>query len=219
LNRLLNVEATRLIANAAVAHRVPRIVFASSAAVYGDCTNPPLEESSKKHPLSPYGTAKLESEKILFDCANIPTLSVLCLRYFNVYGLRQDVTSPYSGVISIFSTRFAAGQSITIYGDGGQTRDFIHVSDVARANAEAATHSGLTNNAINICTGQPTSLNQLVKIFQSYYPEAPMVKYAAARPGDIYHSCGNASAARATLGFSAEVPIHEGLREFSTTAI
>jgi UDP-glucose 4-epimerase len=218
LNQWLNVEATRVVAAAATAHRVPRMVFSSSAAVYGDCADLPLQESSPTHPLSPYGAAKLESENILFACARTRALSVVAFRYFNVYGLRQDAASPYSGVISIFSRRLAAGQPATVFGDGGQTRDFIHVSDVARANAQAATRPGLDlKNALNICTGRPTSLNQLVKIFRSYYPDAPETVRAAARPGDIYHSCGQPAAAQTALGFSAAVQIQDGLRDFAPT--
>ncbi|HZL78784.1 MAG TPA: SDR family NAD(P)-dependent oxidoreductase, partial [Candidatus Limnocylindrales bacterium] len=97
LNRLLNLEATKLVAESAAAHQVSRIVFASSAAVYGDCPDLPLNESSDKHPSSPYGSAKLQSESLLFDCARENNLAALCLRYFNVFGLRQDPASPYSG--------------------------------------------------------------------------------------------------------------------------
>jgi UDP-glucose 4-epimerase len=215
LNRRLNVKATELVARAAVAHGVRRIVFASSAAVYGDCAQLPLNESAPTYPLSPYGAAKLESEKFLFASAQNDVSSAFCLRYFNVYGPRQDARSPYSGVISIFGQRFAAGESITIYGDGEQTRDFIHVSDVARANARAATFPGRApDKAINICTGRTTSLKQLNQIFRNYYQDAPAGSHAEARPGDIRHSCGDPSAAQTVLGFSAEVPIQDGLRAF-----
>ena len=220
LNRRLNVEATRSVVRAASTHQVPRIVFASSAAVYGDCAKLPLAESSKTHPLSPYGAAKLESEKLLFACSRVSVPCVVCLRYFNVYGLRQNASSPYSGVISIFARQFAAGRPIVIYGDGNQTRDFIHVNDVARANAQAATLYNLVGRrTINICTGRATSLNQLSQIFRGFYPEAAGAFHAAARPGDIAHSCGNPSSARALLGFSAEVLIEQGLQDFAAVTI
>jgi UDP-glucose 4-epimerase len=215
LNHLLNVEATQLVAEAAAAHRVPRIVFASSAAVYGDCADERLQETSGKNPLSPYGSAKLKSEDILFECARQNNLAAVCFRYFNVYGRRQDPASPYSGVISIFRKQFSSGQPVTIYGDGEQTRDFVHVSDVARANVLAATIPGAASVVANICTGQTTSLNRLVEIFRGCFPEAPSPKYAAERPGDIRHSCGDPSLARTRFGFSAKIPIQEGLLEFA----
>ncbi len=218
LNRWLNVEATKLVAAAATAHRVPRVVFASSAAVYGDCPDLPLKESSDKRPLSPYGWAKLESEQLLFNCTQQHKVTAVCLRYFNVYGSRQNAGSPYSGVISIFKKMFSSGQPVTVYGDGEQTRDFIHVGDLARANFLAATRPGLTSQAINICTGRPTPLNQLIEIFRDHQPEAPLARYNAERSGEIRHSLGDPSLAQTALGFSAEILVQEGLKEFAAAS-
>ncbi|KXU37873.1 hypothetical protein AXK11_01590 [Cephaloticoccus primus] len=140
LNHRLNVEATERVAAAALTHGVRRIVFASSAAVYGDACELPIGEDAPKQPISPYGEAKLRSEELLLAAAaENAGLVVRCQRYFNVFGPRQDPASPYSGVISVFERCYREGRRATLYGDGLQTRDFISVYDVACANALAAT--------------------------------------------------------------------------------
>jgi len=233
LNHRLNVEATERVAAVAAKHGVRRIVFASSAAVYGDTQELPIEETSPKQPISPYGEAKLRSESILLASAAAAAgdCVVRCQRYFNVFGPRQDPASPYSGVISIFQKCYAEGRAPTIYGDGQQTRDFISVYDVARANVLAATsarasaatgaearaatltRSGLTSGIANICTGQATSLLDIVRIFSAQYPAVPPPVFAPARSGDIVHSLGNPARARAELGFEAEWPVERALTE------
>ncbi|MBP6507431.1 MAG: NAD-dependent epimerase/dehydratase family protein [Opitutaceae bacterium] len=210
LNRRLNLTATELVADAAAAHGVKRVVFASSAAIYGDTTNLPIREETTPKPISPYGEAKLASEGILLGRAG---LTVRCHRYFNVFGPRQDPASPYSGVISIFERRYREGKGVTIYGDGQQTRDFISVHDVARANAIAATGPGIASGVANICTGRPTSLREVVGIFALHYPAAPAPQFAPGRPGDIIHSLGRPDRAKAEIGFVAQVPVAEGLAE------
>lgn len=212
LNRRLNITATELVAAAAVAHGVKRIVFASSAAIYGDTMELPIGEEAAKRPISPYGEAKLASEGILLSTA-ARGVTVRCHRYFNVFGPRQDPASPYSGVISIFDRRYREGKAVTIYGDGRQTRDFISVHDVARANVIAATRSGIVSGAANICTGRATSLLDIVKVFAGHYPAVPPPVLAESRKGDIIHSLGNAARAKAELGFVAEVAVAEALGE------
>jgi UDP-glucose 4-epimerase len=213
LNRRLNVTATQLVADAAVAHGVKRIVFASSAAIYGDTTDLPIREETAKLPISPYGEAKLKSEGILLGLSAAGGLTVRCHRYFNVFGPRQDPASPYSGVISIFERRYREGKGVTIFGDGSQTRDFISVHDVARANLIAATKAGIVSGAANICTGRATSLRDVVGIFAQHYPKVTAPQYAAARAGDIVHSLGRPERAQAELGFTAQVPVADGLAE------
>ncbi len=213
LNRRLNVTATELVAAAARAHGVRRIVFASSAAIYGDTTDLPISEEAPKRPISPYGEAKLASEGILLAAAAAGGLTVRCHRYFNVFGPRQDPASQYSGVISIFDRRYRDGKPVTIFGDGQQTRDFISVHDVARANVIAATSGGLVSGVANICTGRATSLLDVVAVFASHYPAVPPPTLAPARSGDIVHSLGRPERARAELGFAAEVPVAEALGE------
>ncbi len=213
LNYALNIQATHLVAEAARKGKVPRIVFASSAAIFGDTTDLPIRENTEKRPISPYGAAKLASEAILLGHAAAFGFVARCQRYFNVFGPRQDPASPYSGVISIFDRRYRDGKGVTIYGDGQQTRDFISVHDVARANVLAATRAGVTSGAANICTGRATSLLDIVEIFRRHYPAAPATVHAAPRTGDIIHSRGEPTLAAEALGFRAEVTIADGLGE------
>jgi UDP-glucose 4-epimerase len=213
LNFALNVQASHLVAEAARGHGVRRIVFASSAAIYGDTTDLPIREDTAKQPISPYGAAKLASESLLLGHGAAFGLTVRCQRYFNVFGPRQDPASPYSGVISIFDRRYREGKGVTIYGDGGQTRDFISVHDVARANVLAATRPDLRSGAANICTGRATSLLEVIAVFRQQYPAVPPPTHAAPRAGDIIHSRGTPTEAAAALGFHAAVSVEDGLRE------
>lgn len=217
LNFRLNVLATHEVAEAARRGGVPRIVFASSAAVYGDAADLPLRERAPLSPVSPYGAAKLASEALLLGHGAAFGLTVRCQRYFNVFGPRQDPTSPYSGVISVFARRLQAGQAVTVFGDGNQTRDFISVHDVARANVIAATRPGLSSGVANICTGHGTSLRDVLAVFAAAYPQCPPAAFAPARAGDIMHSVGKPDVAAAELGFHAEVAVADGLRELIGT--
>ncbi|MFM9955024.1 MAG: NAD-dependent epimerase/dehydratase family protein, partial [Opitutaceae bacterium] len=205
LNYALNIHATHLVAEAARRHAVRRIVFASSAAIYGDATDFPIRESTEKMPISPYGSAKLASEALLLGHGAAFGLTVRCQRYFNVFGPRQDPASPYSGVISIFDRHYRDGKGVTIYGDGQQTRDFISVHDVARANVLAATAPTVSSGVANICTGRATSLLEVAGVFAHHYPAAPAIVHGTPRTGDILHSLGAPEHAAAALGFRAEV--------------
>jgi UDP-glucose 4-epimerase len=211
LNAALNVELPRLVAETMRRHRIARLVFASSAAVYGNSEATPVSENSPTRPISPYGAAKLASETHLLGHARADGFAAICLRYFNAYGPRQDPASPYSGVISIFADRCARGLPVTIHGDGGQTRDFIHVADIARANALAATGRAAHPAVYNICTGRPTSLKRLLEILRAQSPACPPPQCAAVRSADIRHSCGDPEAARRALGFAAQISVEQGL--------
>jgi UDP-glucose 4-epimerase len=213
LNYRLNLHATHLVAEAARTHGVRRIVFASSAAIYGDTRELPIRESAEKNPISPYGAAKLASEALLLGHGAAFGLTVRCQRYFNVFGPRQDPASPYSGVISIFQRRYREGKPMTIYGDGRQTRDFISVHDVARANVIAATAEEISSGVANICTGCATSLLDVVDVFRRHYPALAAPDHAPARGGDIAHSRGAPEAAARELGFQAQVSMEAGLEE------
>lgn len=215
LNFSLNVQASQFVADAARLHGVGRVVFASSAAIYGDAATP-IRESAEKRPLSPYGAAKLASEALLLGHGMAYGFTVRCHRYFNVYGPRQDPGSPYSGVISIFARDYRAGRAVSVFGDGRQTRDFIAVRDVARANVIAATRPGLASGAANICTGRATSLLDLAGIFASHFPGVGAPQHRPARNGDIIHSLGDPAAATAALGFTARTSVAEGLAELIT---
>ncbi len=230
LNFRLNVEATQRVIDVAQGLRQCqpetrdqgrgtkdqtdiRIVFASSAAVYGDNAELPLTERSETRPISPYGGAKLASEALLLGGGAAFGFTVRCMRYFNVFGPRQDPRSPYSGVISIFADKLRAGTAPAIFGDGEQTRDFISVHDVARANVIAATMPNVVSGVANICTGKPTSLNQLAAILRRQVAGAPAPTHAEARAGDIRHSVGSPDRARVELGFEAGVTLEKGLEE------
>jgi UDP-glucose 4-epimerase len=217
LNYTLNLHATHLVAEAARVHGIKRIVFASSAAIYGDTTALPITEATEKNPISPYGTAKLASEVVLLGHAAAFGMTVRCQRYFNVFGPRQDPASPYSGVISIFDRRYRDAKPVTIYGDGQQTRDFISVHDVARANVLAATKEGISSGAANICTGRATSLLDIVAEFRKHYPQVPAPTHAAPRSGDIIHSRGTPELAAKALDFRAQVSVSDGLAELIRT--
>lgn len=213
LNYTLNIHATHLVAEAARMYGGRRLVFASSAAIYGNATELPIREAADKHPISPYGAAKLASEALLLGHGAAFGLTVRCQRYFNVFGPRQDPASPYSGVISIFDRRYREGKGVTLYGDGRQTRDFISVHDVALANVLAATAPDIPSGVANICTGRATTLLDVIGIFARHYPAVPAVAHADPRPGDIVHSLGAPEAAARDLGFHATVTVADGLAE------
>jgi UDP-glucose 4-epimerase len=143
-------------------------------------------------------------------------ITVRCMRYFNVYGPRQDPKSPYSGVISIFSDKLRAGEAPTIFGDGENTRDFVSVHDVARANVLAATQPVLSSGVTNICTGKPTSLNELARILRTQFEDAQAPKYVESRAGDIRHSLGAPDRAKRELGWEPTVSLDQGLAELAT---
>lgn len=215
LNYQLNLAAADSIARLCLEFECRRLVFASSAAVYGAAATLPNQESAIPQPQSPYAAAKLAAEVMLLGYAASYGLEAVCLRYFNVYGPRQDPGSPYSGVLSIFTDRFRNGLPVTVYGDGEQTRDFISVRDIARANGEALIQAQITAGRYNVCTGQGVSLNQVLAIYQKLFPNAPPIDYAAARIGDIRHSQGDPERLRRLLEFSAQTPLVQGLHELA----
>lgn len=194
-------------------NQCPRIVFASSAAVYGNSEILPNVETARPNPQSPYAAAKLSSEILLLTYTKSYPLEAVCFRYFNVYGPRQDPNSPYSGVLSIFAKNFQEGSPVTVYGDGEQTRDFIYVQDVARANCNALTAKRISSNYYNLCTNQAISLNQVLTLLHQYYPNVTPAQYIASRVGDIRHSRGDASRLQETFGISAQVPFDKGLKK------
>jgi UDP-glucose 4-epimerase len=210
----LNIRLTHLVAEAMRCNGIKHLVFSSSAAVYGNPSDYPLTEHSRVEPLSPYGSAKLASENILLGHARAYGFSAICLRYFNIYGHRQDPTSPYSGVISIFAQRSLRGEPAVIFGNGTQTRDFVHVSDVARANALAVLKVGMAPSVFNVCTGRSLSLNDLLGIIRVKIPSAPAPQYADARNGDILRSGGDPRIAAENLGFVATTSVESGLPTF-----
>jgi UDP-glucose 4-epimerase len=191
---------------AATSPKKPLVVYASSAAVYGNNSNLPLSEDADTAPLGHYGKDKLAGEQYAQE-KNIPSVG---LRFFNVFGPRQDPRSPYSGVISIFTDRALAGHGITYFGDGEQTRDFIYVGDIVKLLLAASKHSGSALMA-NGCTGKATSLKQLVATISNITKQTPATSHAEARAGDIRHSLGNPTLAEKLFGFVATTSLEDGL--------
>ncbi|HIG29865.1 MAG TPA: NAD-dependent epimerase/dehydratase family protein, partial [Verrucomicrobiales bacterium] len=212
-NFRLNHYATQVVAECARQFTIPRIVFASSAATYGNTTVCPISEHTEPAPISPYGAAKAASEILLMGSGRAFGFSVVCLRYFNIYGPRQDPSSPYSGVLSIFQTRYAMGKPVTIFGDGLQTRDFAFVKDVARINGTLATEptKAPTGGSFNVCTGKETSLLDVLRFFRNRFPKVEAPVHAAARKGDIQKSCGNPDRLSSICGLKASTEVEEGL--------
>lgn len=188
-----------------------KVVFSSSAAIYGNEPALPTPESATPAPISPYGVQKLETELLLSAYESIHALDSVSLRYFNVYGPRQDPSSPYSGVISIFVNRGRQGLPVTIYGDGQQTRDFVFVGDVVRANLLAMSNGNSGAVRVNIATGRPTTLLELVRAVEAATARSLEVHHGEARSGDIRHSVAAVQVARDTLGWTATTELLPGL--------
>lgn len=208
----INVTGSLNLLEAARKAGVQRVVIASSAAVYGDSTSLPLTEDTHLRPLSPYAVSKYVDEL----CADLYSrsfgLEVVALRYFNVYGPRQSLDSDYAAAVPIFIRRLLEGQAITIFGDGGQTRDLIYVGDVMRANLLAAERPGAAGHVFNVCTGRATSILDLVEVLRAIFPGAQPPVFGPMRAGDIYASVGQSTKAESLLGFRAETGLADGLK-------
>jgi len=214
LNFEQNIRAVQVVADAAAKAGVRRLIFASSAAVYGDSGEVPFAEESATRPLNPYGEAKLAGESLVLEQGRARGFEAVCLRYFNVYGPRQPGDSPYSGVVSRFIDRLRNGKPPLIFGDGKQTRDFIHVHDVARANVLAASIPVPLAGIFNICTGHELAIDELAAAFRRQFPSLLMPIYEPALAGEIKRSIGRPERARDILGFSAQIAVSTGLQEF-----
>jgi len=197
----------------AARHAGAAVVLSSSAAVYGDDPALPKTETMPTLPISPYGEQKLHGERLLSIYGQLHGLRGAALRYFNVYGPRQDPKSPYSGVISIFIDRCRKAQGVTIFGDGEQTRDFVFVEDVVEANLAAMKAASAEAGAYNIATGSSVSLNQLVEAVQVATGSSIPVQYGEARAGDIRHSAASVERAQSELGWQAAVRLDQGLTQ------
>ncbi|MBA4420699.1 MAG: LPS biosynthesis protein WbpP [Anaerolinea sp.] len=207
----INVTGTNTLLQCSAESGVKRMVISSSAAVYGDQGQLPIMEDTELRPLSPYAASKLMDETLAGMYSRSFNLPVTCLRYFNVYGPRQDPSSPYAAAIPIFIRQLLSGSNAILYGDGGQTRDFIYVADVARANILAAENGSAEGAVMNICTGQQISIMDLLTLLQQLIPGSHHVNKQPARLGDIYHSYGNPLRAKELISFEASVSFSEGL--------
>ena len=205
--------ALMAVLNAARKAGVRRVIFAASAAAYGNLPGLPKREDMPTDPRSPYAVSKLAAENYLSVFAQETPIDCASLRYFNVFGPRQDPKSPYSGVISIFCDRLAQGIQPMIYGDGGQTRDFIYVEDVVRANLAAMDAPGRLNGAvINVARGEETSVKRLMETLARLMGKNIEPAFAPERTGDVRQSVADVSRAEKLLGFRAQVGVEEGLR-------
>jgi len=192
-------------------HREIPVVYASSAAVYGDCGFVPIGEDTPAAPLSAYGADKAASElhaRIAGAVHEVPTVG---LRFFNLYGPGQDMQSPYSGVIALFAQRLAQGQPIEIFGDGEQVRDFTFVGDAVAALRRALTVASTNAPVFNVCTGKGTSVRALAKILAALYQTDIAAYYSPARSGEVRMSIGDPRRAAEQLGFRAETTLAAGL--------
>ncbi|MCE9644870.1 MAG: SDR family NAD(P)-dependent oxidoreductase [Chloroflexi bacterium] len=209
----VNVTGTSVMFDEARKAGVKRVVIASSAAVYGNSTAMPLVEDTPLKQLSPYATSKRIDEMYAELFTSQFGLEVAALRYFNVYGPRQRPDSMYAAAVPIFIRRMLDNKPITIYGDGGQSRDLVNVRDVVQANLLAAQHPAAPGQIFNVCTGVETRLLDLLDILYEFFPNAPRHVHAEPRAGDIYRSIGTPRKAMDILGFKPQVSLVDGIRE------
>ena len=188
------------------------VVYASSAAVYGDNPQTPVSETAQPRPLTAYGADKLSNELQAAVAWHVHGLPTTGLRFFNVYGPRQDPASPYSGVISIFARKIADNAAISVHGDGQQTRDFVFVSDVAAALVRAMETNREGARVMNVCTGVPSSITELAAALQHVAGRSVTLQHGPARVGDIRTSLGNPARMHEALNLKAQVALREGLR-------
>ncbi len=208
----INVSGTLNLLKACADANVKRFIHASSTAIYGDGETLPLHEKLTPQPMSPYAVSKLAAENYVKIYYEVYGLNTVCLRYFNVYGPRQTY-SLYSGVITIFINRLLKNEPPIIYGDGKQTRDFIHVLDVVEANVLALTKKTAIGQVLNIATGNPTTINQLAAMLQQIIKTNLKPVYADSRPGDIKQSYADITKAKKLLQYNPKMSLKNGLTQ------
>jgi nucleoside-diphosphate-sugar epimerase len=209
----VNITGTSLLFDAARRGGIRRAVVASSAAVYGESDALPLNEETPLQPRSPYAVSKRVDEMYAELFTGSFGFEVVALRYFNVYGPRQRPDSMYAAAVPIFARRLLDNKPVTVFGDGGQTRDLINVHDVVRANLIASVHPNAAGKVFNICTGVETRILDLLDVMYKLLPNAPEPEFAAPRVGDIYRSVGSPQKAADIMGFHAQVSLIDGLKE------
>jgi nucleoside-diphosphate-sugar epimerase len=208
----VNIQGTLNVLFAAREAGAKRVVFACSAAVYGEEPESPKVETHRPVPVSPYGLEKLAGEHYLALWHKLYGLETVSLRYFNVFGERQDPRSPYSGVISIFVDRGLAGQPVTLFGDGLQTRDFVYVGNVVQANLLAGTKPDIAGRAFNVGCGGQTTLLDLLAMLERILGRPIERRHDAPRAGDIRESVAEITKIRSELGYDPTVGVEDGLR-------
>jgi len=207
----VNIQGTLNVLLAARSCGVKRVVFACSAAVYGEDPELPKREAMAPAPIAPYAVEKITSEYYLGVFHKLYGVETVSLRYFNVFGPRQDPRSPYSGVISIFADRVLGRQTPQVFGDGEQCRDFVYVENVVQANLLAGTVPHAAGRCYNIGCGQRTTLNDLLRMMARLTGEEVRPVYREARAGDIRESVADISRAREELGYDPRISVEEGL--------
>src|SRR5580692_621019 len=209
-----NLDGTVNVLVAARDAKVKRVVFAASSSVYGETPTLPKRESMTPDPISPYAVAKLASEHYLISFYRCYQLETVALRYFNIFGPRQDPSSPYSGVLAKFITIMLRGEQPAIYGDGEQSRDFTYIDNAVEANLLAcqAPAAKAAGQVFNVATGRRVSLNETFKLLQGLTSYSGQPKFGPERGGDIKHSLADISKAKAELAYEPKVDFEEGLR-------
>jgi nucleoside-diphosphate-sugar epimerase len=208
----VNIEGTLNVILAARDHAVRRVVFASSSSIYGDLPGMPRREDQPVWPLSPYAVAKLAAERYVLVATRVFGLETVALRYFNVFGERQDPNSGYAAVIPKFIQMMVDGQRPTIHGDGTVSRDFTHIDNVVAANLAAASAPDAPGRAINVAMQDSHTLNELVETLNGLLGTRLEPLYGEPRPGDVPESMADISLARAVLGYEPTVSFQDGLR-------
>jgi UDP-N-acetylglucosamine/UDP-N-acetyl-alpha-D-glucosaminouronate 4-epimerase len=208
----VNAQGTLNVLLAARRAGVKRVVYAASSSAYGDGPELLKRETMLPRPVSPYAATKLAGESYCFSFTQVYGLETVCLRYFNVYGPRQDPSSPYSGVLSRFIAAMLAGSAPVIFGDGEQSRDFTYVDDVVGANLKACLAPGIAGTTINIGTGERWTLNQTHELLREIIQTDVAATHGPPRAGDVRHSLADIGLARKLLGYNPSVSFVEGLR-------
>jgi nucleoside-diphosphate-sugar epimerase len=208
-----NVDATLNVLVAARDAGVRRVVFAGSSSAYGNTATSPKHEDMPTSPLSPYALQKVVGEQYLQMFTSLYGLETVTIRYFNVFGPRQDPSSPYSGVISLFAMALLENRAPTIYGDGEQSRDFTYVANVVDGVLRACEATGASGRVINVATGSSISLNALFEAMRRLIGATVKPEYAEPRAGDVHDSLADLHLAKEILGYKPIVPFEEGLRQ------
>lgn len=208
----INITGTLNVLIAARDAKVKRLVFAASAAAYGDSPEFPRVETQTPRPLSPYGLAKLAGEYYCQLFTQLYAFEAVALRYFNIFGPRQNPYSAYTGVLTLFISSVLRGETPTIFGDGEQSRDFTYVANCVQATLLACTAPGAAGRTINVGTGRQISLNHTVALLNRIIGREVMPNYGPTRQGDVKHSLADISLARKTLGFEPVVQFEDGLK-------
>lgn len=212
----INALGTLRVLEASRAHGVRRIVYSSSAGIFGELKTLPIDETHPIDPDTPYGASKLAGEKLCLAYGKLYPLEAVCLRYFNVYGVHQRYDA-YGNVIPIFAHRVLAGEPVRIFGDGEQTRDLVNVRDVAEANLLAGTHPSVSG-AFNIASGTRVTINALARMVFEAAGVEPNIEYADPRKGDVRHSLADISKASNAFGYAPSVALPDGLVEYMAWA-